>query len=98
LFFTPAIISEVRVFVFEAEVLSEFGNPYPISVTLSRIHNFFCGDTKLFFSQEFCVFRRERERERERRKNDEQRTDLYVEGVCGDLGVDDVLFLFPTHA
>jgi hypothetical protein len=86
LFFAPAVIPEVRVFVIEAEVLSEFGNPYPISVTLSRI--------KLFLSQEFYVFRRERER----RKNDEQRTDLYVQGVCGDLGVDDVLFLFPTHA
>jgi len=67
LFFAPAIIPEVRVFVFEAKVLSEFGNPYLISVTLSRIHLFFCADTKLFFSQEFCVFLRGREREREKK-------------------------------
>jgi hypothetical protein len=67
LFFAPAIIPEVRVFVFEATVLSEFGNPYLISVTLSRIHFFFCADTKLFFSQEFCVFLRGREREREKK-------------------------------
>ncbi len=57
----------MRVFVFEAEVLSEFGNPYPISVTLSRIHKFFCGDAKLFFRKSF-VFSGEREREREREK------------------------------
>jgi hypothetical protein len=44
------------------------------------------------------VFSLEGERGRERRKYDEQRTDLYVEVVCGDLGVDDVLFVFPTHA
>lgn len=67
LFFAPAIIPEVRVLVFEAKVLSEIGNPYPISVTLSRILFFFCADTKLFFSQEFCVFLRGREREREKK-------------------------------